>query len=190
MNSGINNFIQIKQINLHHCKGATDIISGTVQRMQTKKMQTIILVQEPWIHNKKIKGMERSPCNTFYINSSKPRTCIVTTKDIEACILPQFCDSDLTAVLLTTTGENGNVDIIFCSLYMPYESKIIPNAKFEELYRYSVEQSIPLIVGADSNAHHTIWGSTNINKRGELLLEYLSSTELEICIFGTKQRSH
>ncbi|XP_046801318.1 uncharacterized protein LOC124418616 [Lucilia cuprina] len=25
---------------------------------------------------------------------------------------------------------------------------------------------IPVIIGADANAHHTLWGSTNINTRG------------------------
>lgn len=129
------NHIQIKQINLHHCKGATDIICGTIHKMQTKKSPTIILVQEPWIHSKNIKGMEKSPCDIFYTKSNKPRTCIVTTKDIEACLLPQFCDGDLTAILTSINGENGIEDIIFCSLYMPYESKIIPNALFEELYK-------------------------------------------------------
>lgn len=41
-------------------------------------------------------------------------------------------------------------------------------------------EKIPLIIGCDSNAHHIVYGSTNVNDRGESLLEYLSSTELII----------
>jgi len=35
-------------------------------------------------------------------------------------------------------------------------------------------------VGCDSNAHHTACGSTNCNGRGESLLEFLNSSNLEI----------
>ena len=37
-----------------------------------------------------------------------------------------------------------------------------------------------LIIGSDVNAHHTLWGSTNVNNRGETLLEYILSTNLII----------
>ena len=37
-----------------------------------------------------------------------------------------------------------------------------------------------LIIGCDANSHHTVWGSTNTNARGEALLEYLAGTELRI----------
>ena len=32
----------------------------------------------------------------------------------------------------------------------------------------------------DANSHHVIWGSSNINSRGEALLEYIASTNLDI----------
>jgi ribonuclease HI len=41
-------------------------------------------------------------------------------------------------------------------------------------------------VGTDANAHHTAWGSTNVNPRGELLLEYVASTNLDICNIGNE----
>jgi hypothetical protein len=37
-----------------------------------------------------------------------------------------------------------------------------------------------LVVGCDCNAHHTAWGSTNCNGRGEALFEFLNSTTLDI----------
>jgi hypothetical protein len=36
------------------------------------------------------------------------------------------------------------------------------------------------LVGCDSNAHHTAWGSTNCNGRGEALMEFLNTCNLEI----------
>jgi len=38
-----------------------------------------------------------------------------------------------------------------------------------------------LIVGGDANSHHTQCGSTNTNKKGELLYDYLLQQNLSIC---------
>ena len=37
-----------------------------------------------------------------------------------------------------------------------------------------------LITGYDANAHHIIWGSTDINPWGECLTEYVVRTDLNI----------
>ena len=41
-----------------------------------------------------------------------------------------------------------------------------------------------MCIGTDANSHHTAWGSTNINERGERLLEFLVRTNLVICNRG------
>jgi hypothetical protein len=41
-------------------------------------------------------------------------------------------------------------------------------------------EGIQLLVGCDSNVHHTAWGSTNCNGRREALIEFLNSTNLGI----------
>ena len=43
-----------------------------------------------------------------------------------------------------------------------------------------------LLVGTDANAHHAIWGSSNRNSRGEDLLEYCASADLNFCNEGNK----
>jgi hypothetical protein len=52
--------------------------------------------------------------------------------------------------------------------------------------RYCEDENIQLLVGYDSNAHHTAWGSTNCNGRGEALIEFLNSTTLEIFNRGSE----
>ena len=42
------------------------------------------------------------------------------------------------------------------------------------------------MVRCDSNARHSAWGSTNCNRRGEALLEFLNSTYLEILNRGNE----
>jgi len=52
--------------------------------------------------------------------------------------------------------------------------------------RYCENENIQLLVGCDSNAHHTARGSTNCNGRGEALMEFLNSTTLEIFNRGSE----
>jgi len=52
--------------------------------------------------------------------------------------------------------------------------------------RYCEKENLRLIVVCDCNAHHTAWGSTNCNGRAESLLEFLSSSKLEILNWGNE----
>ena len=45
---------------------------------------------------------------------------------------------------------------------------------------------IPLVIETDANAHHTVWGSTNVNPRGLELLMYCASANLYFCNVGNK----
>jgi hypothetical protein len=56
----------------------------------------------------------------------------------------------------------------------------------EELVQYCEEEHLYLIIGCDSNAHHTAWGSTNCNGRGEALVEFLDASSLEILNRGNE----
>ena len=47
-------------------------------------------------------------------------------------------------------------------------------------------EQIPTIVGTDANAHHAIWGFTDINPQGEDLLAYCVSADLNFCNVGNK----
>lgn len=70
---------------------------------------------------------------------------------------------------------------------MPYDQNDhVPALDSRRIIEYSENSGIPIIISADSNAHHTVWGSTDINRRGERLLEYLASTHLDILNTGNK----
>lgn len=63
---------------------------------------------------------------------------------------------------------------------MPYRPIDRPGKNFCDLYEFSIDSGRSLVLGCDTNAHHTLWGSTNINTERENLIEFLSSTNLEI----------
>ena len=60
---------------------------------------------------------------------------------------------------------------VFVSAYMAAEEPAPPNLLRDLLVLTEIEQ-IPTILGTDANAHHTIWGSSDINPRGKDLLAY------------------
>ena len=74
-----------------------------------------------------------------------------------------------------------------CSAYVSYDSKDPPPSReMEELVRCCENENLRLIVGCDSNAHHTARGSTNCNGRAKSLLECLNSLNLEILNRGNE----
>ena len=61
-----------------------------------------------------------------------------------------------------------------------------PPKILKKLVAFSDEDKIPLVIGTDANAHHTVWGSTNVNPRGLELLMYCVSANLYFCNVGNK----
>ena len=71
--------------------------------------------------------------------------------------------------------------VVVCSAYMPYDSEEPPPSKeLEELVHYCKSENLYLVMGCDSKAHHTAWGSTNCNDTGVALVEFLNTMNLEI----------
>ena len=68
---------------------------------------------------------------------------------------------------------------VFVSAYMAAEEPAPPNLLRDLLVFTEIEQ-IPTILKTDANAHHTIWGSSDINPRGKDLLAYSASAEADI----------
>ncbi|KAJ8914639.1 hypothetical protein NQ315_015377 [Exocentrus adspersus] len=89
---------------------------------------------------------------------------------------------DLVAIKVTV----GRSCYILCSAYLPYESPSPSPRQLMELVEWCKSNNLPLIVGCDANAHHTCWGSKDVNQRGQDLLEFLISSGLDILNRGTK----
>jgi hypothetical protein len=96
-------------------------------------------------------------------------------------LLTGFSSRDLVAVLVKYLENGMERRVVICSAYLPYDAEDPPpTGELRDLIQYCDEEHLHLIVGCDSNAHHAAWGSTNCNGRGEALVEFLSTTNLEI----------
>ncbi|XP_065365334.1 uncharacterized protein LOC135958358 [Calliphora vicina] len=88
---------------------------------------------------------------------------------------------DLTVVALE---RQGLPTLIISSAYLPYDEANPPSRAVRTLVDWCNTRGHDLIIGCDANAHHTLWGSSDINDRGECLLQYLLSTNLSVCNRG------
>jgi hypothetical protein len=90
-------------------------------------------------------------------------------------------------VTVTYTRGGSKKELIVSSAYLPYDSDEPPLSKgLKEAIDYCSSNQLQLIVGCDANAHHIIWGSTDINQQGECLTEYLVSKNLSILNKGNE----
>jgi len=89
--------------------------------------------------------------------------------------------------LIKYNEEGAERRLVVCSAYLPYDSEDpTPTKEFEDLVHLCEKEILYLVVGCNSNAHHSVWGSTNCNSRGEALVEYLNTTHLEILNRGNE----
>jgi len=76
-------------------------------------------------------------------------------------------------------------EIVVASIYMPIDEQVI-TGYLDSLVQYCNTNNKHLIIGADTNAHHILWGSDNCNHRGNELCEYLASSSVEVANVGNQ----
>ena len=114
--------------------------------------------------------------------TSKPRAAILIHKtlDNKCCELTQFTTPDLVALKI----KRDSKEIIMASSYMD-GNMMIPPPNTNRLIDYADKHKLPLIIGSDTNAQHKLWGNKECNKRGEELLEFLTTCGLSWANYGT-----
>jgi hypothetical protein len=167
--------ISFIQANLQHSIAASRILTRTVG----DKGIDMALIQEPCYRENCIRGLN-IPGYTLYSagGTDRPRACILAGS-MTSWMLPGFSFRDLVAVSVTYFEGDMERWLVISSAYLPYDSEDPPPTKeLEDLVHYCKEANLYLIIGCDSNAHHSAWGSINCNDRGEALVEFLGALNL------------
>ena len=89
--------------------------------------------------------------------------------------------------MVVTTEMDGVGRVAIASAYFPNDERQDTNVRPTEVVRpvdHCKTIRMPLLIGCDANAHHQLWGSTDTNPRGQRLVEYLVTTELDILNVG------
>lgn len=130
----------------------------------------IALIQEPWFYGDQIRGLRNKRGTPF---SAGPRTVprfgIFIRSTVHAFLLSELCSRDVVTVKMTYTRER-KWEHNLTSAYLPYDSHE-PNKWLREVTHNCCRNKLHLIFGCDTSEHHIIWGSTDINPRGECPVE-------------------
>ncbi|KAL7724910.1 hypothetical protein ACLKA6_020046 [Drosophila palustris] len=141
----------------------------------------IAFLQEPWILSGKIKGLNTREGNLIYAyEQQRLRAALLLNKKMTFVPLSQFITEDLVAVWAKVPTASGEQEAVLASAYFPGDSSDAPPREVSALVEYCQDKRIRWIIGCDVNAHHTVWGSTDVNKRGECLLEFLVSKNISV----------
>lgn len=174
---------KVVQINLHHAKAA----SYALCKHMVENNIDIALVQEPWVVNGRITGLGDS--KGWIISDpldEKPRTCVIIRNNVKFTPLTNFCSRDLVVIKTTINVGGGEREILLGSAYLPYDQNPPPTGELKKVVTFAQNKRWEILLGCDANAHHIIWGSSNINTRGELLLQYLIANNIGICNEGNE----
>jgi hypothetical protein len=73
-------------------------------------------------------------------------------------------------------------DVIIGSAYMRYDSEHVPpQEEIKSLVTYAKDKGLELLLGCDANTpKYEVWGNTDINLRGESLLDFIMLTRLHM----------
>lgn len=178
--------IKVVQVNIQHKRTAAINLCRIVQTSTAD----IALVQEPYFrHGRFYVG---NLVNPNFVAFSKegmtnprimPRACILLSNAINGSLVPSLTTRDICVVLINVKVGNVDKQYVYCSAYFPHDMAS-PTEDFKKVVSHCDKNNLPLIVGSDANAHHIVWGSSDINPRGLDLMEYLCSTNLNILNIG------
>lgn len=180
--------VRIAQINLQHKRTATINLCRLIQNGTAQ----VTLVQEPYFRkgNFYLGNLVNPVFATFSKNEMAnsrvmPRACVLVNNAIVATLISELTTRDVCAITIDVSVGNLNRKYVYCSVYLPHNEPS-PTDAFKQVIAYCTSKGLPLIVGSDANAHHIIWGSSDINLRGFSLMEYLSSTDLGLLNIGNR----
>ncbi|KAJ8735608.1 hypothetical protein PYW07_007228 [Mythimna separata] len=130
--------------------------TAVLEKHFTQKNLHIALIQEPWLAN---------------------------TNTVSGLGSAGLCSDDLIAAYVNVKSGKGR--LIVCSAYLD-GTKNEPSEELAKVVEYACANNAELLIGCDANAHHTNWGSTDINDRGELLHDFVLTNRLQIVNEGCK----
>ena len=158
-------------------------ITAMTSLFKELKSNDICLLQEPLVSKtNRIGNVPKSHQQILPYSKDRCRVACIVPKDLfkRTMTLGTFCSAD-SLVMRVRFGKN--LTILLASVYMD-ETKSIPSNLITRISNFADSEKLPLIIGTDSNAHHTAWGHPSCNARGRELIQLISSNNLVLCNQG------
>ena len=172
--------LEFWQINLQHCKAASEcLISDVGSNLQTPP---VLLIQEPYLYRGQPK-LNLINYNIYY-KSKDNRSLIAAPRCLKAWSMDSLSDRDNTTILLE---DNTKRQILIVSSYLDITNGDVIGNVLEKIIEFSRVEKIPIIIGMDSNSHSTLWGCDVNNSRGDKLEEWIIQSNLSIVNSGNEK---
>ena len=94
-------------------------------------------------------------------------------------LVEKFVDHDMCTISVKIEGR----DVFLCSLYLDI-LKEVSHPLFLAVIEHCNSHGIPLVIGADTNAHSLLWGSADWNQSGDSLEDIVLTSNLTIVNTG------
>ena len=113
-------------------------------------------------------------CNYLpQLRGGHPRACIFSSKNLKIHEINELRSRDVAIGLIRLDGKA----MVIVSMYMDINPCIEPI--LAPILEYCQTHGYSLLIGADTNAHHTDWGN-EVNERGKQLEELIDSYGITI----------
>ena len=168
---------KIQQWNLHN-EEVTTLEIGDIS-------DSIYLLQEPYYDSKskyrpgvrKVKNFHSHPRSRAAIYAS-------ALTSFSFVPMPQFTNEDI--AVGSIEGGCLKYPIVIASIYLDIEDKQVILPLMAELIDFCSTRNMKLICGIDCNAHSPLWGNGDLNKRGEVLEEFIFQKGLFVHNIGNE----
>ena len=176
--------VEILQLNSQHCQ----LASVNLKRILSYHSNYIALIQEPYAPFNKVANTPSNGCVlTGCSPTERPRACAFVGKSVAAWPMLDFSDRDTLTLSVTLNINKTDRTVWMVSSYMADDAETTaPPAIIRRIADHCTVNGIPLIISCDANAHHVTWGSTNTNRRGETLFEFLFGADIYVCNQGAE----
>ena len=169
--------IKCWQINLRHSKAATDHLVSEVAKLQT---DIILMIQEPYLYKEK-PTLKISNMVTHYCDKNN-RALLVVPRTMTAWLINSLSNRDFCTCLIEDTKGKK---ILCTSGYMDIKYKEDEMLMLlEKICDYAKTNKHAQILCLDTNAHSTLWKSTQNNFRGNLLEDWILQNNLYVVNTG------
>ena len=131
------------------------------------------LITKPYCYKKKLCNLPRGENYLPQNRTGHPRACILSSKHIKIHEINELKHRDLAIGLIKLDGKST----VIVSLYMDINTSVA--TLITPVLIYCQQHGYGILIGADTNAHHTDWGLTT-NERGRELEEIIDNYGLVI----------
>ena len=148
------------------------ILDSANKKIHPKGVDIMFITEPPRIMT--TNKLSKVPATTYNVFAEKSGRAALITKGITSWRCPQYCAKDI----IVCQAKFNDCLTYLVSMYLDCTVLGFP-PEFTELIWKKGECDI--IIGADSNAHSTIWNCPKTDKKGEFIEDFLIANDL-LCL--------